>query len=123
MFVVAIVIASGSSSKETVTPGRTFGAARTAQVSLHQRDSRSELVMSKMPQPALGKVYEVWLSRGKHSSPQPTNALFSPTGSGNGQVDVPSSLHGIKEVMVTTEPLGGSTRPTSPPIIKVVLSA
>jgi anti-sigma-K factor RskA len=121
--VVAIVLATGSSSKERVTPGVGLGPAQTAQVSLHQRDSRSELVVSQMPQPALGKVYEVWLSRGKDSSPQPTNALFSPTGSGNGQVDVPSSLHGVKEVMVTAEPLGGSSHPTSPPILKVVLSA
>ncbi len=120
---IAVVIATGSSSKETIIRGKTSGPASMAQVALHRRDGRSELVVAHMPQPALGKIYEVWLSHGKHSPPQPTNALFSPTGSGNGQVDVPNSLHGVKEVLVTTEPLGGSTRPTTPAIIKVTLRA
>jgi hypothetical protein len=114
---IAIAIGVGSSSGERVIPGQ---APPGAQASLHQRDGRAELVVAGMPPPALGRIYEVWLSRGG-SDAKPTNALFSVTNSGSGSVDVPNSLRGIKQVMVTSEPLGGSTHPTSPPLIRVLL--
>jgi anti-sigma factor RsiW len=119
---VAVLIAVGSSghAKVTVTPGETKGQARTAQASLRQSDGRAELVVSHMPQPAVGRIYEVWLSRGAGDA-QPTNALFSVTGTGSGSVDVPNSLHGVKEVMVTSEPSGGSAHPTTKPLIVVAL--
>jgi len=37
-------------------------------------------------------------------------------------VGVPGSLNGVKVVMVTTEPLGGSKVPTSSPVIVARLS-
>jgi anti-sigma-K factor RskA len=119
---VAVLIAVGSSShaKVTVTPGETKGAARTAQASLRQTDGRAELVVAHMPQPAVGRIYEVWLSRGANDA-QPTNALFGVTGTGSGSVDVPNSLHGVKQVMVTSEPSGGSAHPTTKPLIVVPL--
>jgi len=118
----AIVINSGSSVRERVTPARVAASIPGAHVSLHQIDGRANLVVSGMPQAPLGKIYEVWLSRASGSL-QPTDALFSVTSRGNGSVDVPASLHGVKEVMVTSEPLGGSSRPTSPPLIRIVLHA
>jgi anti-sigma-K factor RskA len=120
---IAILIATGSSGpgKVTVTRGMGEGSARTAEVSLRQRDGRAELVVAHMPQPALGRIYEVWLSR-TGSDAKPTNALFSVTDSGSGSVDVPNSLHDIKQVMVTSEPLGGSLHPTTKPLIRVKLS-
>jgi hypothetical protein len=75
-----------------------------------------------MPQPSLGKIYEVWLAR-RSGAPQPTNALFGVTSRGSGSVNVPNGLHGVREVMVTSERLGGSSHPTSPPLIRVTLSA
>jgi anti-sigma-K factor RskA len=120
---IGVLIAVGSSNpgKLTVYPGKAEAAAAGAQVSLRQRDGHSELVVAKMPPPALGRIYEVWLSRGKGDA-QPTNALFSVTRAGNGAVDVPTALHGVKEVMVTSEPSGGSSHPTSAPLIRVALS-
>jgi anti-sigma-K factor RskA len=119
---VAVLIAVGSSghARLTVTPGMTEGPARTAQASLHQRSGRAELIVSHMPQPAAGRIYEVWLSHGPGDA-QPTNALFSVTGNGNGSVDVPNSLHDVREVMVTSEPAGGSAHPTTKPLIRVAL--
>ena len=121
---VAVLIAVGSSShaKVTVTPGVGLGYARSAQVSLRQQDGRAELSVAHMPQPAVGRIYEVWLSHGANDV-QPTNALFSVTGRGSGSVGVPDSLHGVREVMVTSEPSGGSSHPTTMPLIKVVLPA
>lgn len=119
---VAVLIAVGSSghARVTVTPGEGLGKAGTAQVSLRQSGGRTELVMAHMPQPAVGRIYEVWLSRGPKDA-KPTNALFSVTGTGSGSVDVPNSLHGVREVMVTSEPSGGSLHPTTPPLLRVAL--
>jgi hypothetical protein len=118
---VAITIGLGTSASERVTPARIAAVAQGAHASLHQRDGRAELLVSDMPQPPPGKIYEVWLSR-RAGSPTPTDALFGVTSRGAGAVDVPDSLRGVKEVLVTSEPLGGSLRPTSPPVIRVVLA-
>jgi anti-sigma-K factor RskA len=121
---IAILIATGSADhgKLTVIHGVGEGNARTAQVSLRKRDGRAELVVAHMPQPALGRIYEVWLSR-TGTDAKPTNALFSVTDNGSGSVDVPNSLKGIKQVMVTSEPAGGSLHPTMKPLIRVVLAS
>jgi anti-sigma-K factor RskA len=118
---IAVLIAVGGSSHTKVVPGEGLGLARTAEVSLSRRDGHSELVVRRMPQPALGRIYEVWLKRGT-GEPKPTNALFSVTNGGSGAVDVPN-LHGIKEVLVTSEPAGGSLHPTSAPVIRVALGS
>jgi anti-sigma-K factor RskA len=120
--VAAIVIGGGSSAPERVTSAQIAPAAHGARASLRQAGGRGELIVSNMPQPPVGKIYEVWLSRGA-GSPQPTDALFGVTSRGSGSIDIPSSLRGVKEVMVTSEPLGGSSRPTSQPLLRIVLTA
>jgi anti-sigma-K factor RskA len=121
---VAVLIAVGSSShaKIVVTPGKGVGTARSAEVSLKQGNGRAELIVAHMPPPSLGRIYEVWLVHDS-GAPKPTNALFSVTSGGSGAVDVPNSLHGVKEVLVTSEPAGGSQHPTRAPVIAVALNA
>lgn len=87
--------------------------------SLHRAGSRAELTVSKMAEPPIGEVYEVWLV-GPSATPRPTDALFTVTRKGSGTVDVPGGLrHGVKEVLVTSEPLGGSATPTGPIVLRV----
>ena len=43
--------------------------------------------------------------------------LFSVTTSGDGAVDVPGNLKGIKAAMVTEAPAGGTKVPTTKPVI------
>jgi Anti-sigma-K factor rskA len=119
---IAIAVGGGSSVGGRVIPGKVQASVRGARAFLRQRGDAAELVVSRMPQPALGRIYEVWLSRGPGQA-QPTNALFSVTSRGSGSVDVPDNLHGVKEVMVTSEPLGGSSHPTSPPLMRILLHA
>jgi hypothetical protein len=80
--------------------------------------ARTELVVSRMPQPPIGEIYELWLVRAS-SPPQPTDALFTVTHAGNGAVQVPGQLRHVREIMVTSEPLGGSSSPTSAAVLRL----
>jgi anti-sigma-K factor RskA len=119
---LALLLSTGSGGGERVFQARISPGAPGAHATLRQRDGRAELVVSQMPQPGAGRVYEVWLSRGA-GDVQPTSALFDVTAAGRGATAVPSDLHGIREVMVTSEPQGGSSRPTRQPLIRIALSS
>jgi hypothetical protein len=92
--------------------------AHRMRASLRRSGAHVELLVSRMREPPIGEVYEVWLIRA-HSAPQPTDALFTVTSAGNGSVEVPGGLRGVREVMVTSEPLGGSSSPTSAAVLRV----
>jgi anti-sigma-K factor RskA len=116
----AVLIASGSSASQRVTQARVVASVPGSHAELRQNGARAELVLSDIPQPPAGKVYQVWLAT-PHGVPQPTNALFSVTTDGSASVDVPGNLQNIQRLMVTAEPAGGSRHPTSPPIITATL--
>jgi hypothetical protein len=77
---------------------------------------RGELIAQGLPQPPAGRIYEMWVQRGK-ATPTPTGTLFSVTSRGSVAVGVPGSLNGVSAVMVTQEPAGGTLVPTSAPVI------
>ncbi len=93
--------------------------AGMAQLTISQ--GRGELVMRGMPAPPAGHVYELWIQRGS-AAPSPTRALFSVTSAGSGDVGVPGSLQGVRRVLVTPEPVGGSLTPTHAPVIVAQVS-
>jgi hypothetical protein len=109
-FVGAQVAGSGT---ETITAQVSGGGKATLEVD----DGHGRLVASDLPAPPSGRVYQVWLDKGG-KAPEPTNALFS-TRDGAASVDVPGSLDGVKRVMVTDEPPGGSDTPSG----KLLLTA
>jgi anti-sigma-K factor RskA len=115
-----LVIASESSPSQRVTQALVAASTGGGRAELRQNGTRAELLVSDIPQPPAGKVYQVWLAR-SHGGPQPTDVLFSVTKDGSASVDVPGNLHGIQRLMVTAEPAGGSRQPTSPPIITATL--
>ena len=82
----------------------------------------AKLVVSGLPAPPEGRVYQVWLRHGAGTAPKPTNALFSVSRHGDASVDVPGRLDGVDAVLVTDEPLGGSTLPTRAPVIMAPLA-
>jgi hypothetical protein len=82
-----------------------------SRASLEVDGDRARIVGSKLPPPPAGHVYQVWLDRGG-KAPEPTSALFSTRRDGSASVDVPGSLDGVRAVMVTDEPSGGSEKPT-----------
>lgn len=81
----------------------------------------AELVVSHLPPPPAGHLYEVWIRRG-NGAPSPTHVLFSVTRSGAADVGVPGTLGGVSAIMVTPEPAGGSRVPTHAPVIIVRLA-
>ncbi len=108
-------------STSTVTRTQTIQAAVAtpgyhATAALQKVGSHVVLVVTGMPAPPPGRIYEVWLERGTRA-PQPTDVLFSVTHSGGGSVGVPGNLEGVSKVLVTAEPLGGSLKPTREPVI------
>jgi hypothetical protein len=92
------------------------GVPQDASATLHISGQSGTLSFANFPSPPAGRVYEVWLE-GAGRSPRPTDALFSVNSSGDGTVAVPGSLRGVRQILVTAEPLGGSTVPSRSPII------
>jgi anti-sigma-K factor RskA len=121
LVVVGIVVGVSSTSSgpsTRVVTGQVVGSGSAQLRILH---GRGALVVRDFAQPPPGKIYEVWLVRGK-KPPAPTSALFSVTSAGNGVVAVPGSLNGVSSVLVTPEPMGGSRTPTHTPVISVSLA-
>jgi anti-sigma-K factor RskA len=121
---VAVAVFVGVESNSSQSTGTRIIHAQvsghgTAELKL--TGGHAELVVHHFAAPPAGQIYEVWLQRGSHS-PSPTTSLFSVTAAGDGDVDVPGSLHGVSQVMVTPEPAGGSTTPTHPPVISAHLT-
>jgi anti-sigma-K factor RskA len=113
-----LVLTSGGS-----TPTKVIRAQVTvpkASVSVRVSGGHAELNVADMPQTAPNHVYEVWVKRA--GDPQPTDALFTVSTAGNATVGVPGSVKGVKEILVTSEPTGGSKVPTSNPVIVAHLS-
>jgi anti-sigma-K factor RskA len=102
----------------TSHPG--FGP-RGAQVALEVSGDHGKLDLRGMPAPPPGRVYQVWLVRGK-DKPRPTHTLFTVPRDGQTQVDIMESLKGTDRVLVTAEPPGGSRQPTSAPIVGATLT-
>jgi hypothetical protein len=115
----AIEIGSSGSSGARVYHAQVTGASGTAEIRV--AGGHAELILHRFSPPPAGRIYEVWLGRAGHA-PTPTSALFSVTAKGDGDVEVPGSLHGVNLVMVTPEPLGGTKVPTHPPVISVRLA-
>lgn len=76
----------------------------------------AELSVQHLALPAPGRIYEVWLER-PHAAPTPTAALFTVNGAGAADVAVTGDLRGVRELLVTEEPAGGSRVPTGQPVI------
>jgi hypothetical protein len=76
---------------------------------------QAELAIAGLPQAPRDRVYLVWLEAA--GAPQPTDALFMVSSNEDATVGLPGVAHGVREVMVTDDPRGGSRKPTSAPLI------
>jgi anti-sigma factor RsiW len=111
----AVVLLSGGDEGRTVPAQVVAPSAPSARASLTTDDDRATLRVRDFPAPPRGRVYQVWLKR-PGRPPDPTTALFTTRG-GEATVEVPGSVAGVDQVLVTAEPDGGSQEPTRDPVI------
>ncbi len=120
--VAGIELAGSGSTSARLVQASVAGPAREAAAYVRLQGSRGELVLARMPPAPPGHIYEVWLKRGGEPV-QPTSSLFGVTSAGTAAVDVPGNLRNVDQVLVTAEPLGGSSVPTSTPVIVARLTS
>jgi len=84
-----------------------------------ERDGSSGILrVQHMPTLATNQVYEVWVQRDRNLEP---SSLFVPRKDGSADAAVPDGLNGADAVLVTKEPRGGSSQPTTSPLLSVKL--
>ncbi len=110
-----IVAVAGSGGTAPTRIVRAQVTVPQANVSVKVSGGHAELDVAGMPATAPNHVYEVWVKRA--GGAEPTNALFRVSSSGAATVGVPGSIAGVKQIMVTAEPNGGSRVPTTKPVI------
>ena len=109
-----VLLSAGDGFREVDAQVALNGASGTLRI---EDDGDARLTLLDMPSPPDGRVYQVWLL-GEGEAPSPTDALFVPGRDGTARVDVPGDVAGARQVLVTAEPLGGSDRPTSQPVVQ-----
>jgi anti-sigma-K factor RskA len=111
---LAVLVSGGGGGANSRTI-RAEVLARGASGFVRVSSGHAELTLAGMPQPSPGRVYELWIKRA--GAPTPTDALFTVSSGGAATVGVPGSLAGVRAVLVTSEPLGGSRVPTRAPAV------
>jgi anti-sigma-K factor RskA len=92
-----------------------------ASAELKLEDDGATLTADRLPPPPAGRVYMVWVQR-DDGTIEPTSALFTPRADGTATASVSGDLDGVENVLVNTEPPGGSPQPTSAPVLTAALS-
>jgi anti-sigma-K factor RskA len=102
----------GGAQTTTVTAQST-GVAPGLKATIVRTGDRGILRVSDLPQ-RRGRVYEVWLVKGEKPVP---SALFQVGRDGAGSAGIPGGLDEATQVLVTSEPEGGSEEPTTKPLL------
>ena len=77
-------------------------------------DERAVLVADDLSSPPEGETYQAWILR--EDVPEPAG-LFEPSDTGAAAAPLEGSIEGADAVAVTVEPSGGSTSPTTDPLM------
>lgn len=101
-------------SATTTLPARVIAPGSTATASLLRRGDSWTLDVRDMPAPPDGAVYQVWLRHDRRMLP---SVLFVPSRDRHARVALPARVSEADEVLVTREPSGGSSAPTSGPML------
>jgi hypothetical protein len=112
---------AGEESRQAVAtiPASPTGEAPGARGEIVESRDAAVIRVSGLP-PRRGRVYELWLVRKGSSTPEPSS-LFAVADNGSGASGIPGGLEGVREVMVSSEPEGGSKQPTTMPVLRATL--
>ncbi len=119
--VIGLVIGSSGSPSTRVINASVSGRPGTAE--LRVRGANGDLILRGVPQPSAGHIYQMWELKDGAKAPTNTRALFSVGHGGEVDVGVPGDLKGVKQVLVTQEPAGGSPAPTQTPFIVATVNS
>lgn len=106
---LAVVIVAGSGN------GGRLVRASIGAASVRISGQRAELIVAHLPHAPSGRTYEIWLQRG--SAPPRRSTLFNVDSHAGRNVAVAGSVHGVRRLLVTEEPAGGTSAPTASPVI------
>jgi len=109
----AVIVASSGNGSRLVRAS--IGAA-----SVRISGQRAELIVAHLPRASAGRTYEIWLQRGSAAPERST--LFNVDSRGGSEVAVAGSVHGVRRLLVTEEPAGGTSAPTVSPVIVASIS-
>jgi len=112
--VVAALIVAGSGN------GSRLVRASVGAASVRISGQRAELIVAHLPRAPAGRTYEVWLQRGS-AAPQ-RSTLFNVDSRDRTEVAVVGTVHGVRRLLVTEEPAGGTSAPTASPVIVASIS-
>lgn len=119
LIVGGVVLGSGGDDGGTVREipiQATAKAGNNASGRIVLAKDGSTLRLNGFPGAGAGKQYQVWLQTGT-DDPRPTKVLFSVDAKGHGEATIPGDLGDVDQVLVTSEPQGGSQAPTSEPVL------
>jgi anti-sigma-K factor RskA len=85
-------------------------------VTMIQEGDGGRLELAGVPQPPEGKVYEAWVEREGEIEAVP--ALIVPDRHGHAETTI-TDMSGVKTLMVTVEPRGGSETPTGETVMEM----
>jgi hypothetical protein len=88
----------------------------TAVLKVSANDRHATLEVSGAPAPPAGRVYQLWIQRGKTIKPGP---VFTVGPHGSRSASVPGGVRGAQAVMVTVEKAGGAQAPTGRPVMTI----
>ncbi len=115
---IGVAVIDGDDAPPTTIAGQcNRGCERVA---MRVVDGHGTLKVRGMDEPPEGRVYQVWTQRFGHD-PKPTDALFTVDKYGRASVDVPGDTRSVDQVLVTAEPRGGSSVPSTAPYLEVRL--
>jgi anti-sigma factor RsiW len=115
---IGYAIGEEGSNTETIAV-RGTRAAPLASGTLVRDGDRAVLQVSNLPQ-RRGRVYEVWIVKEGQNSPTPST-LFQVGKNGGGSAGVPYGLNDAEQVLVSSEPAGGSNQPTTDPVLSATI--
>lgn len=112
--VVGGVLLSDSGDPETRTLAAT--AQGGAQAKLAVTGDKAALELTDLPSLRSGEVYQVWFDRGDGQL-TPSRTLFNVRSDGRAKVAIEEPVTGVKRILVSREPTGGSLAPSGDPVI------
>jgi anti-sigma factor RsiW len=103
----------------TEIPAQPTRAAPNAEAVLERSEGEVTLRVERLPELGSERVYQVWFREGSVMHPDRT---FTLDAEGRALADVGEAPTGAEEVLVTSEPLGGSEEPTTRAVLRAPLS-